>query len=145
MKKTERLFKSRFISPYNANGSTNMDFCKGHAGVYIIKKKGSNDISYIGYSATNLYKTVLRHFQSWDDKRQVRISYKYKHDYVVRIIITTPARAEKLEKALIIYYKPKDNPDKLRLYAPTKGENDIYNEFEAAPVKTNWEMVECPF
>ena len=144
-KKQPRLYKSRFINPYNENGRTNLLFATGKAGVYIIQEKGSSKPSYIGYSGTNLYKTVLRHFQEWEDKRQVRVSYRRKHDYQVRIIITTPARAEKLERALIIKYQPKDNPDKLRLYSATQGEKDILDEMENAPAKSIADMEDCPF
>ena len=139
-----RLAKSRFLKPYNTDGSTNMAFCKSKAGVYLIKNE-TGDIVYIGFSATNLYKTVLRHFQSWDDNKQVRVSYPYKHTFTVRVVLTTPGRAEKLERALIVELKPKDNPDKLRKYTPTKSEYELEAEYQKSLARSIEEMEEAPF
>jgi len=139
-----RLFKSRFIKPYKDDGSTNLLFCKGKAGVYQIQDENGETV-YVGYSGTNLYKTVLRHFQSWEDKTQIRVYYQYKKSYKVRIVITTPERAEKLERALIVALKPKDNPNKLKAYIPTPYEEDIQREWEKAPAKNWTEMEDAPF
>jgi predicted GIY-YIG superfamily endonuclease len=93
-------------------------------GVYIIRSKRTKKPVYIGYSGTNLYKTITRHFQSWDDPTQVRTVYENKGAYQIRIVITrTPARAEALERALIVKFKPRDNPNKLEMYQSEKDLN----------------------
>ena len=124
-----RLLKSRFNSPYKGEKS-NLSFCKDKPGVYLIKEVSSGQIVYIGYSAGNLEKTCLRHFQSWDDKRQVRVSYRNRDNYTVRVIATTAARAELLERSLIIKIKPRDNPNKLKAYEVTKAGERLMAEYE---------------
>lgn len=113
---------SKFQPPYKESKpgkrpgvSSHIRAVQGKAGVYIIQKKGGRKPLYIGHSTTNLYVTILRHFQSWDDKRQVRVTYP-KQGYNVRVIVTTPKRAIALERALIIKHRPKDNPNKLSLF-----------------------------
>jgi len=130
---SSRLIKTRFIAPYSAAGKTNLAFCERFAGVYIIKNN-RGVITYIGYSASNLYKTITRHFQSWKDKAQVRVTYPQTAGYTVRVVITTPERAAALEKALIVKYKPTDNPNKLALYSPTKYETAVMGWYEEEPV-----------
>ena len=107
---------------------------KGRSGVYAIYSKGSAKARYIGHSKSNLYKTITRHFQSWSDPRQARVSYQDTGgDYLFRAVTTTPARAEKLERALIIKQRPIDNPNKLELYTLqdlTKAEAKYLSEVE---------------
>ena len=138
------MYKSRAVFVYTPEGRSNIAYAKNKAGVYIIYNLQGQPV-YIGYSAGQLEKTIMRHFQSWKDPRQVRVSYADKYAYKVRIVITTQQRAQALERALIIKYKPKDNPDKLQLYAPSSFENDMLNEFEEAGVKTVKEMEDAPF
>jgi len=116
--------KSAWIKPYNADGSTNLTALSNTSGVYLIRKIGNKLPVYIGMSAgrkkkPNLYKTILRHFQSWDDS-QTRVTYP-KQGYEIRIIKATPLQAYRLERTLIIAYKPKDNPnqyDQLEIDTP---------------------------
>lgn len=124
---------SKYQPPYNANGRATFQNHKGIPGCYIIKI--NDKIRYIGYSATYLYKTLYRHFQTWNDWRKKRVTYK---EYLnnprfkirVRIILTnTITQAENLEKALILKYKPSDNLDKLENYLVTP-------QKEAAIIKT---------
>src|ERR1017187_9878122 len=103
-----KFLKSRFFAPYNPDGSTRVGFAKLKAGVYIIKDKRNDEITYVGYSGSNLYKTLLRHFQSWPDKKQKRVEYN-RHNYLVRIVMAPPGKVEKLELALIHKYQPIDN------------------------------------
>ena len=90
------------------------------SGVYIIKK--NNKIIYVGYSSYDIYKTLYRHFQTWNDKSQdKRVSYKEDYfdsdnDYKVRIVYCTPKKASALEKALILKYQPEDNKNKYDYY-----------------------------
>ena len=130
----------RFKPPYRKNGKTAFPESQKKKGVYIIKIDGK--IAYIGMSGYNLYKTLYRHFQSWNDKTQKRISYvdllNSKSKILVRIIYTnTVSQAANLERALILKYKPTDNPDKLELFdelatqrqkTEVKKQEEIYNK-----------------
>jgi excinuclease UvrABC nuclease subunit len=138
------MIKTKFIPPYTET-KCNLLFAKGKSGVYIIKKSGK--IVYVGYSETDIYKTCTRHFQSWNDKTQTRVTYRDKTACTVRIILTTPARAAKLEKGLIIAYEPTDNPDKLKNYTITTQAAKIMDEYEHAPQVGNeyWDGVNLPF
>lgn len=106
--------KSRKHNPYKAG----KPFFKTRKrpGVYIIYK---NDVPvYVGYSGTDVYKTMYRHFQQWTDRRQVRITYVKNDERIkVRVIYcNTPQQATRLEYGLILKLQPKDNP---RQYLPT--------------------------
>lgn len=105
------------------------------SGVYLIYQ--SEKLVYVGYSGTQLYSTFTRHFQSWDDPRQVRVTYTKGESMKARILYTNTARqAEALEKALILKYKPRDNPNKYESYqlsAYDKKQLDEYLNREEAP------------
>ena len=127
--------KYKNIKPYNEKGKPT--FKKRNVkGVYIIRNK--KDILYIGYSGVDLYKTMYRHFQKWNDKSQVRIEYKNINNLKIDIILTsTKLQASRLEKALIIKYKPKDNPDQYWLNFDTDDkEQEIYKEY----LYKNWNV-----
>jgi hypothetical protein len=122
----KRIFVQQRSAPYNSDGSTAFNIRK-KSGVYIIFK---NDvIDYIGYSGYDLYKTLYRHFQNWNDHTQVRVSYKNMKNITVRVIYTkTKSVAEKLERALIIKYQPKSNPNKYTDYELTSSDHiDLKN------------------
>lgn len=106
-----------FLKPYRRNAAgqlvPNLPHLKkkgSQAGTYLIKKSGSNKILYVGYSETQLYKTIYRHFQAWNDQAQERTTYD-KEGYSVKIFFTTPAKAAKLEQYFIKKYEPQDNKD----------------------------------
>jgi excinuclease UvrABC nuclease subunit len=107
--------KTKKIAPYSSQGKSNLKFAIGRPGVYLIYKNGKSKPSYVGFSASNVYKTCLRHFQSWKDKKQVRTTYP-KRGYLVRIVLCGPLQAARLEKYLIVKLQPFDNPMKLDLY-----------------------------
>ena len=120
--------KYKNLNPYNDKGKPT--FKKRNVkGVYIIKNK--KDILYVGYSGTDLYKSMYRHFQKWNDKDQVRIEFDNPYKYKIDIILTnTKLGASRLEKALIIKYKPKLNPEKYWLnYNTDNKEQEIYKEY----------------
>lgn len=105
--------KTRFLPVY-VNGKPNPELVradKRRPGVYLIKVRG--ELRYIGHSASNVYKTLTRHFQSWEDRSQVRITYP-KASYVTgRVVYTNTGRqAAQLETALILKHRPPDNPKK---------------------------------
>ena len=126
--------KTRFIPIYNSKGNSNISFARGKSGVYLIKDKETNNIVYIGYSATQLDDTITRHFREWKDKRQVRVMYRDRSRYTVRIVFTTPAKALQLESALIIKYRPKDNPDKLEKYTLNPSLAKAIDSYEATEI-----------
>lgn len=101
--------KSKWIPLYDDDGNTNFLSSKNKSGVYLIKN--GNEITYVGHSQSNLYRTMYRHFQSWKDK-QYRVVYD-KQGPRARVIFTTPSQAPKLEAALINKYKPVDNIHKM--------------------------------
>jgi len=120
--------KYKNLNPYNDKGKPT--FKKRNVkGVYIIRKK--KVILYIGYSGVDLYKTMYRHFQDWNDYSQVRVEYKNIGNLKVDIILTsTKLEASRLEKALIIKYKPKDNPDQYWInFDVDQNEQEIYKEY----------------
>jgi len=115
--------KFKFLPPYKPGNKTTFPESKNASGVYIIQKNGK--IVYIGFSKTNLYRTMYRHFQQWNHPKQEVVTYHKavtnpKNTFLVRIILCTPKQAQRLEKYLIVRYKPADNPDKLLKYQPTK-------------------------
>lgn len=128
--------KSRFMPVY-IDGRPNPALIRANRrrpGVYMIKVNGT--LRYIGYSGTHVYKTLIRHFQAWDDPRQVRITYPRATYVTARVIYTNTARqAAALEKALIIKYQPTDNPEKYRQAVLDLEEKEIINEYHAADVE----------
>lgn len=79
---------------------------KFNTGIYLIKDLKTNKILYVGYSGSNLYKTMYRHFQNWSSSKQYRAVFK-KSGVKIRIIFTSPKKAQSLEKYLIRKYKEK--------------------------------------
>lgn len=108
--------KSRWIDPYSKNSkgvlvpSVKDCWTCAQAGVYLIRHIQTGNIVYVGSSSTQLKKTIYRHFQTWNDKKQPRIVYPKTGYYQIRFIKCTAAQAAKMEKALIDKYQPKDNP-----------------------------------
>ena len=120
------MIKTRLYSPYTPTGKTTFPE-RGKSGVYLIYK-GEN-LRYVGFSAYDLYKTMYRHFQSWEDSNQRRVVYKNLKDIKVRVVYCPPAQAAKLERALIIKYKPTDNPQKLLNFKIQTGEASVFQKF----------------
>jgi len=102
-------------------------------GVYMIYK--DNILRYVGYSGTNLYRTLYRHFQDWSSSNQKRTVYKNLANIKVRVIYCSSSKAEALEKALIIKLKPKDNPHKYEKYTTDKREQHAYDLYTGARIK----------
>jgi hypothetical protein len=128
--------KTRFMPVY-VDGKPNPNLIRSNKkkpGTYLIKVNGA--LKYIGYSGSNVYKTLLRHFQSWEDSRQTRVTYPQR-DYVTARVIytTTPAQAAKLEKALIIKYRPADNPNKYENYELDLRDREAVSAYEIEPTE----------
>jgi hypothetical protein len=93
---------------------------------------------YVVFSSYNFYKTIYRHFQRWNDSTQVRVIYNPNDPGIkVRVIYTTAARSKKLEKALILKYQPKDNPEKYNSYILDKKSEKVLNDAEHEFVALN--------
>jgi excinuclease UvrABC nuclease subunit len=109
--------KTRWKEPYNKAGKTNFPE-RERPGVYLIKNKISGKIVYVGYSGNNLYRTMYRHFQTWNHSEQPIVTYQAKgpDNYLCRVIYCTAKQAVTLEEMLILKYKPEDNPQKLDFY-----------------------------
>ena len=121
--------KTLFFKPYlTHNGKRGIaTLKKTGTGVYVIKEY--NKIVYVGFSASDVKKTLYRHFQKWVDKRHPdtkkmqrieRVTYMDKYfnndNYRVKVIFCKNEReASTLEHALIKKIKPRDNSVKLDL------------------------------
>jgi len=137
--------KSRLTPPYDNKGRT-MYSKRGKIGVYMIYK--DNVLRYVGYSGNDLYKALYRHFQTWNDKSQQRVVYKQLNDIKVRVIYTrTKQQAANLEKALILKYKPKDNPQQYWLnYEMEPKEKQALDTFINEPARDITNVVDVvPF
>jgi excinuclease UvrABC nuclease subunit len=131
------MHKYRRQAPYT-NGKTNFRYTAGKSGVYLIYKNDS--LKYVGMSKTDVYKTMYRHFQSWNDPTQIRITYNGKSKALrVRVILCTPAQAVRLEKMLILKHKPKDNPNKYNSFKPVQLDKKALDDFLGTKVES------CPF
>lgn len=128
-----QIYKQRRSKPYNSKGKTNFNI-QNRPGIYIIYD--GEKIVYIGYSGTNLYKTMYRHFQKWNDRTQTRVTYRNLKDITVRVVYTTNAnQAAKLEKALIVKYKPTDNPMQYETHELTNNDKIKITSFINEPIK----------
>ncbi len=130
--------KIRFVRPYLPTGKTRFPE-RNKSGVYLISE--NSKVVYVGFSESDLYKTMYRHFQVWNHTGQFVVSYadflKTK-EYKVRIVYCTAKQAAELEKALILKHRPRDNWNK---YSELSSQEKIkkrlrlvmekYNELEA--------------
>ena len=140
----KKMMKSRLIKPYNDKGKSNLLFCKGVPGVYLIYK--NSNLVYVGMSSNNVYRTLLRHFERWKSYQKVTTYFREyaDNDFKVRVCLCNADKAAKLEKALIVKYQPKDNPDKLPGYR-AKSIEEIVAEFENEKPLKNEEFEDVPF
>ena len=107
--------KFKFLPPYKREGKTNFPETQRRSGVYIIKE--DSRIVYVGMSGGNLYKTLYRHFETWDHPYQEVTTYAgKKNKYLVRIVLCTPGQAARLERYLIKKLNPRDNTVKYEHY-----------------------------
>jgi len=129
-----RLQPFRRVRVYDQPGKTNLGFTRGQSGVYVIFENRRR--VYVGMSQTDLYKTITRHFQAWDDPRQYRVTYRDQieaNDYHVAVIFATPKQAEALEKALVLKYNPRDNEVKYEAYQLDLYDEQQLSKMEATP------------
>jgi len=103
----DKLRSPYFLHPFFMGKKTSFPDRK-KAGVYLIYK--GKKLHYVGFSKGDVYKALYRHFQSWRDKTQIRITYNPDAVKVRVVYCNNATTAGRLEKALIIKYKPIDNP-----------------------------------
>jgi len=123
------MYKQRLANPYYLkNGVKHTTFnIRNKAGVYLIYE--SDIIVYVGYSASNLYKTMYRHFESWGTSKQYRATYN-PNNVKVRVVYTrTGTQASNLETALIIKIKPRDNVQQYIDFETEPKEDKAYKEY----------------
>lgn len=148
--------RTRRRPPYNEDGSTAFP-ARNQPGVYLVYKEGSASpferskavLRYVGFGSKDVYKALYRHFQVWNDRqaeageRGPRTVHKVRKGITVRVIYTrTAAQARELERALILKYRPTDNPDKLEFYELTEAGEQMAADASAAPFVEN---IEVPF
>lgn len=110
------MLRTRLVAPYTSDGRAVFP-TRQRAGVYLIFRGGV--LRYVGFSASDVYKALYRHFQTWNDasRERPRAVYPKGGATKVRVIYTNGLRqAARLERALIIRYRPPDNPEKLLSY-----------------------------
>ena len=133
------MLKTKFVKPYTFDkyGRKYTTFpARQKSGVYLIKE--GKDIVYIGHSRTDVYKTMYRHFQTWNHREQEVTTYSGQdlNDFSVRVIYCTPKQAEAAEKYLIKRHKPRDNKYKYEsiiLLPYDKQTGEKINETPTAP------------
>jgi excinuclease UvrABC nuclease subunit len=140
-----KLKKSKWLPPYIAPSQTTFKHLRKRSGVYFIKD--GKDIVYVGHSRTQLYKTLYRHFQRWKHPFQKVVTYRTADidQFKVRVILCSPARAEKLEQFFIKKFKPRDNREKyeqLNLPKSTEALAQKVNQTKVCNVDFN---DNCPF
>lgn len=132
--------KIKLVPPYTPDVNTRLNpelnKYRGKPGAYIIVSRRTNEIKYIGQSGYNVIKTMIRHFQNWDDPRQKRFVYSRFHVKVRVIETKTARRAALLEEILIKKYEPVDNLQKLELFKVKK------QDLKACDLAIN---EDCPF
>ena len=121
--------KTRLHPPYQ-NGKPYFKK-RNKPGVYLIYDY-QGQLLYVGYSSNNLYRTMYRHFEQWQDKYQKHVTYNPENVQVRVIYTNTGRQAYNLETALIIKKDPKHNKQKKEQQTNEKQE-DIYKEFTNAP------------
>lgn len=124
--------RTKLLPPYQKDGSTAFP-ARNIPGVYLIYRteegytRITDGLLYVGYSASDVYKAMYRHFQQWNDRqahlgqREERVTFQVKSNIRVRVVYCrTGAEARELERALIIKHQPPHNPDKLAFYELTE-------------------------
>jgi hypothetical protein len=124
--------KFKFLPPYRKEGKTTFPATRNRAGVYLIKE--GERLVYIGMSGGNLYRTLYRHFEAWSHPSQEVTTYQSrmkKHRYTVRVVLCTPGQAVRLERALIVKHRPRDN-DRGKNYTLDFKDEKIEHEYSQA-------------
>ena len=127
-------FYNDFFQPYKDEKPTfTGSFAKSECGLYLIRHARNKKLLYVGqardrqkgYNRTQgfLFRTAYRHFNSWDDPTQVRITFD-RNAVEIAFIFAHWARVDALEAQFINEHratlhnpkipKPKEPPQRLR-------------------------------
>lgn len=156
MAKSNNSFKSlqlfTGVRPYSATGKSNLGFTQNKTGVYIIREKMRGQrykTVYVDNSTGDLYKTITRHFQDWNDKEQPeRVTYKRFLEfrkYIVQIGFCHKKQALPLEAALIEKYKPRDNTSQMQFNLSDRARELAKGLFEEPAAKPPKPEDDLPF
>lgn len=113
------------------NGAYNLSILEGKKGVYCIyeeRPSGPPKVVYIGQSASDLYKTVTRHFQNWDSRSgnyPGRVSYRGSAQIGTGFFVeayTDEKHMFEIEEESIMKLRPRDN--NLKIFRYEKGRED---------------------
>ncbi len=120
-----RIYKS--IQP----NKTNIRHLSKKKGVYNIYFRNSKNPIYVGYSNSDLYKTILRHFEIWEHPTQYVLSFKDENKNLMNYYLTYSLNESKAinkerEEKRIFKYKPTKN--KNQKYKTKNTSNDITAE-----------------
>lgn len=104
--------------------------CRGKAGVYLLRRKGSPKIHYIGSSEpgaiqrrrapdpARMWKTINRHFQACHTKGVYAFgsdnwctSASARRDYELALVLTATRDARRVEADLIMQHRPTANAE----------------------------------
>jgi hypothetical protein len=119
-----KALKTTLVKVYEGS-KTNISNLRQKTGIYFIYE--DENLVYVGMSTSDIYRTILRHFQEWNDsKQEKRISYKNKrHRYTYHcsfILIEDEATVRNAELSYILTEKPRDNREKYSQYKYGNGE-----------------------
>ena len=144
-----KAIKTKWFPPYvlkNNKLKPNLKIASKqfNSGVYIVKDAKTNKILYVGYSGTQLYKTIYRHFQVWTSK-QYRVRFN-KSGYKVKVIFCSPIKAQQLEKHLIQQYKTLLNKNQYEAeFTEAKDTGEVAKFYGLNDIKTLNPGEEYPF
>lgn len=103
------VLRTRLVVPYSSNGRTSFP-ARQRSGVYLIFR--GPVLRYVGFSQTDVYKSLYRHFEQWNDasRSAPRVTYGRGPLMRVRVVYTrNGSQAARLERALILRHRPPDN------------------------------------
>lgn len=107
----------RLQKVFAQKGKSGLTHLKGKTGTYIIfeeGRKGFREPVYVGWSDSDLYNTIRRHFYPWDEDRGVSYSTQIRKGgkYYVKVYLTNKRDAYPLEANLIYELRPRDNQNR---------------------------------
>lgn len=134
--------RTRLVPPYDPNGRTTFP-ARERSGVYLIFRRGL--LYYVGFSGSDVYKALYRHFEVWNDasRDRARATFPRGGSTRVRVVYTdTSEQAARLETALIVRYRPPGNVDKLQAYETDAADRRIMERAARSPFV---DLGEAPF
>lgn len=131
--------RTKLVAPYSGDEKhETIKVSKPKPGVYYIYR--DKEIKYIGYSGSDVLMTMYRHFRQWNDT-QTRNVYKRSGSLVKVIFCASKSEAAKLEQALILKLRPKDNERKIISYSIP----DLDAVFDKAVLSNEYDIDNLPF